>query len=57
LKKFRKVALLRQPRDDVLEVARVPGARPRPRHRLEPDAAVAAAQSAQLALDPAAAGA
>ena len=49
--------LLRQPRDDVLEVARVVRARPRPRHRLQPHAAVTAAQQPQLALDPAAAGA
>jgi hypothetical protein len=49
--------LLRQPRDDVLEVARVMRPRPRPRHRLQPDTAVAATQQPQLALDHAAAGA
>jgi len=49
--------LLRQPRHDVLEVARVRRARPRPRHRLGPHAARRAAQAAQLALDPATAGA
>src|ERR671910_1362571 len=47
--------LLRQPRDHVLEVARVPRARARPRHRLHPHAAVAATQQPQLALDDAAA--
>ena len=40
---------------DVFEVARVVRARPRPRHRLQTNAAVAAAQPAQLALDDAAA--
>src|SRR5215207_2795207 len=49
--------LLGQPRDDVLEVARVRRAGPRPRHRLQVNAAVAAAQAPQLALDDAAAGA
>src|SRR4051794_1864981 len=49
--------LLRQPRDDVLEVARVRAARSRPRHRLHPHPAGAAAQQPQLALDHAAAGA
>ena len=39
--------LLRQPRHDVLEVARVMRARPRPRHRLHPDAAVSAPQPPQ----------
>ena len=43
--------LLRQPRDDVFEVARVVRAGPRPRDRLELHAAVRAAQPAQLALD------
>src|SRR5215216_358951 len=43
--------LLGQPRDGVLEVARVVGARSCPRHRLHPDAAVAAAQQPQLAFD------
>ena len=46
--------LLRQPRHHVLEVARVRRARPRPRHRLQAHAAVAAAQPPQLALDHAA---
>ncbi len=47
--------LLRQPRDDVFEVTRVMSARARPRHGLGPDdAAVRAAQQAQLALDHAA---
>jgi hypothetical protein len=49
--------LLGQPGDDVLEVARVRGAGARPRHRLQANAAVAAAQAPQLALDDAAAGA
>ena len=49
--------LLRQPRDDVFEVARVRRARPRPRHGLVAHAAVGAAQPAQLALDDAAVGA
>src|SRR5829696_2319393 len=49
--------LLRQPGDDVLEVARVRRAGPGPRDRLEPDAAHAAAQAPQLALDHAAVGA
>src|SRR5215217_5258058 len=40
--------LLGQPRDDVLEVARVRGARPGPRHRLHPHPAIAAVQQAQL---------
>lgn len=35
----------------ILEVARVRGARPRPWDRLEPDPAVRAAQAPQLALD------
>jgi hypothetical protein len=44
--------LLREPCDDVFEVAGVMGARPRPRHRLGPhNTAVRAAQQAQLALD------
>ena len=47
--------LLGQPRDHVFEVARVVRARARPRDRLQPHAAVAAAQPAQLALDDAAA--
>src|SRR5215208_3168734 len=49
--------LLRQPRDDVLEVARVMRARTRPRDRLHPHPAGAAAQQPQLALDHAAIGA
>ena len=50
--------LLRQPRDDVLEVARVRGARPRPWHRLQAHGAtVAAAQPPQFGLNDAAAGA
>jgi hypothetical protein len=49
--------LLRQPRHDVFEVARVVRARPGPRDRLQPDATVLAAKAAQLALDDAAAGA
>jgi hypothetical protein len=49
--------LLRQPRHDILQVARVLGARPRPRHRLQVHAAVAAAQPPQLALDHATVGA
>jgi hypothetical protein len=48
--------LLCQPRDHVLEIARVARTGSGPGHRLEPDAAVAAAQAAQLALDDAAAG-
>src|SRR5438132_88862 len=46
--------LLGEPRDYVLEVARVMGAGPGPRHRLQVNAAVSAAQAAQLALDHAA---
>jgi hypothetical protein len=46
--------LLRQPRDDVFEVARVRRSGPRPRHRLQAHAAIAATQPAQLALDDAA---
>src|SRR5215204_4594420 len=46
--------LLGQPGDDVLKVARVTRARPRPRHRLEPNTAITAAEPAQLALDDAA---
>ncbi len=49
--------LLGQPCHDVLEVARVRGARPGPWDRLHPHSAVAAAQQAQLALDDAPAGA
>jgi hypothetical protein len=49
--------LLGQPRDDILEVARVARPRARPRHRLELRAARAAPQPAQLALDDAAVGA
>src|SRR5688572_27969389 len=49
--------LLSQPGDDVLEVARVRGARPGPGHRLHPHPASAAAQQPQLALDHAATGA
>jgi hypothetical protein len=49
--------LLRQPRDDVLEVARVMGARPGPRHRLHAHCAGLTAQQPQLALDHAAVGA
>jgi hypothetical protein len=49
--------LLRQPRNDVFEVARVRRPGPGSRHRLESEAAVAAAQLPQLALDHAAAGA
>src|SRR5439155_19450569 len=49
--------LLGQPRHDVLEVARVRGARPGPRHRLHANTAGAAAQQPQLALDHAATGA
>src|SRR5215210_35313 len=47
--------LLGQPRHDVLEVARVMGARPGPWDRLHPHAAVATAQQPQLAFDHAAA--
>ena len=43
--------LLGKPRHDVLEVARVVGVGPGPRHRLQVHAAVWAAQAAQLALD------
>ena len=46
--------LLRQPRDDVLEVARVRRARPGPRDGLQPHTARPASEAAQLALDPAA---
>jgi hypothetical protein len=49
--------LLGQPRDDVLEVARVRRARARPWHRLQSGAAIATAQAPQLALDDAPAGA
>src|SRR5215217_7394426 len=49
--------LLRQPRDHVLEVARVCGPRPRPWDRLHANTAIAAAQQPQLALDHAATGA
>ena len=46
--------LLREPRDDIFEVARVARPRPRPRDRLELRAAVRAPHAAQLALDEAA---
>jgi hypothetical protein len=49
--------LLRQPHDHVFEVARVSRVGPSPRHRLEPNAAVRAAQAPQLSLDEAPAGA
>ena len=49
--------LLRQPRNDVLQVARVMGARPGPRHRLHAHSAGLTAQQPQLALDHAAVGA
>jgi hypothetical protein len=50
--------LLREEADEVLEVARVRGARPGPRHRLQPrPTAGAAPQAPQLALDEAPCGA
>ena len=49
--------LLREKRDDVLEVAGVRSARPGPADRLIPDAAVGAAQPAQFAFEQAAVGA
>ena len=46
--------LLRAERGQVLEVAGVPGVRPRPRNRLDPHAAIAALHAAQLVVDEAA---
>jgi hypothetical protein len=46
--------LLREEGDEILEVAGVPGAGARPRHRFDADAAIAAGDATQPVLDEAA---